>query len=222
MDTPLPSLSSWSSFALVTVGRSTISPESSHSILCSLSLVSLGRIVGSKPPTLFSVSSPAASALCLYLFSRRWREGPSQIVCIYARPSTGGHACQNIVVGVGLSFKCGLIMGCADGKMVGGSGEYFVGCADLIETYHYPLAFSRPLPQVPCFPPSSSPYTVFPFAHPTRCLASSFVAPVPQFPPTSFRAHPAAFSFLFSSSLDKILLTHSSLLPFLFLLFEFV
>jgi len=31
-------------------------------------------------------------------------------------------------------------------------GECFVGCADLIETYHYPLAFSRPLPQVPCSP----------------------------------------------------------------------
>lgn len=51
-----------------------------------------------------------------------------------------------------LLLKGGQIMRRVDGKTVGGPGEYFVGCADLIETYHYPLAFSRPLPQVPVSP----------------------------------------------------------------------
>ena len=39
-----------------------------------------------------------------------------------------------------------------NGKTVGDPGERFVGCADLIETYHYPLTYFRPLPQVPYFP----------------------------------------------------------------------
>lgn len=55
-----------------------------------------------------------------------------------------------------------------DGKMVGGPGECFVGCADLIETYHYPLTFSRPLSQVPVSP------FLFPIYRSTVCASPRY------------------------------------------------
>ena len=86
-----------------------------------------------------------------------------------------------------------------DGKMVGGPGECFVGCADLIETYHYPLAFSRPLPQV----------LLSPFLFPVhRSAIRTFLrydilplrpwfSPSPHPSPLFVHAHDCFFSFLY-------------------------
>ena len=64
--------------------------------------------------------------------------------------------------------------------MVGGTEECFVSCADLIETHHYPLAFSQPFPQVPSFP---FPFPIYHFAvcAPTKYIFCLFICnPLPH------------------------------------------